>query len=100
MLKVPQGTFSITPYLLRCLIGSKEEYVPSYLQMTLDKHSSPGKVIVLPFYYSEGGQRLKGEYYEHKANEEPPPNDWWSSRSNNFNVCGDVSLCPMGFETL
>ena len=99
MLKVPQGTFSITTYLPCCLVGSKGEYVPSHLQMTLDECSSPEEVISLPSYHSEGGQHLKGEYNEHKVNEKHPPNDWWSSRANSFNVCGDVSLRPVGFET-
>ena len=99
MLKVSPGTFSITTHLFCCLVCSKKEYVAVHLQMTLDEHSSPEEAIALPSYHWEGGQHLKREYYEHKANEKPPSNDWWSSRDNSFNVCGDVSLRPMGFET-
>ncbi len=48
MLKVPERIFSITTYLLRCLVGSKEKHMLSHLQMALDECSSPEEVILLP----------------------------------------------------
>ena len=77
MLKVPLQAFSIATYLLRCLGGSKGEYVSSsYLQMTLDEHSFLKEVIALSSHCLKGGQHLIREYHEHKFDEKQSSNDW------------------------
>ena len=59
MLKATKVAFSITFYLLCCLVCFKGGYVLFYLQAALDKYFFPEEVVALSSHHSEEGHTFE-----------------------------------------